>query len=75
FVYFLSRVGILTPAAMRKHRKIAIILILVISAVITPPDVISQILVGIPLLILYEISIGISARMEKASLAKQATDG
>ncbi|HSV88589.1 MAG TPA: twin-arginine translocase subunit TatC, partial [Bacteroidales bacterium] len=46
FVYFLSRVGILTPAAMRKHRKIAIILILVISAVITPPDVISQILVG-----------------------------
>jgi sec-independent protein translocase protein TatC len=62
-VYFLSRIGIVTPEFMKKNRKIAIVLILVLSAVITPPDIFSQILVGIPLYILYEISIGISRRV------------
>ncbi|TVQ92337.1 MAG: twin-arginine translocase subunit TatC [Bacteroidetes bacterium] len=62
-VYFLSRVGLLTPDFMKKNRKIAFILIIALSAIITPPDVISQILVGIPLYILYEISIGISKRV------------
>jgi sec-independent protein translocase protein TatC len=64
-VYFLSRIGLVTPEFMRKNRKIAIVLILVLSAIITPPDVFSQILVGIPLYVLYEISIGISRRVNK----------
>jgi sec-independent protein translocase protein TatC len=59
--YFLARIGIITPGFMRKYRKHSIIVILIIAAVITPPDVFSQTLVAIPLLILYEISILIVA--------------
>ncbi len=65
FVYFLSRIGILTPYLMRKYRKVAIVIIIALSAIITPPDVISQVLVGIPILFLYEASIIISARVYK----------
>jgi sec-independent protein translocase protein TatC len=68
--YFLSKIGILTPSFMRKYRKHAIIVILIIAAIITPPDVFSQIMVSIPLLLLYEISIGISARIEKQRMKK-----
>jgi sec-independent protein translocase protein TatC len=50
---------------MRKYRKHAIVIIFIISAIITPPDVFSQTLVAIPLLILYEVSIFISARVMK----------
>ncbi len=61
-VFFLAKIGLLTPAFMRAYRKHAIVVILVIAAVITPsPDVTSQILVALPLLVLYEISIGIAA--------------
>ncbi|MDA3880233.1 MAG: twin-arginine translocase subunit TatC [Prolixibacteraceae bacterium] len=57
---FLSRIGLLTPDFMRKYRKHAYVLLLVLSAIITPPDVFSQILVCVPLVVLYEISIFIS---------------
>jgi sec-independent protein translocase protein TatC len=57
---FLSKVGLLTPTFMRKYRKHAYVLLLILSAIITPPDVFSQILVCIPLITLYEISIHIS---------------
>jgi sec-independent protein translocase protein TatC len=50
---------------MRKYRKHAIVVIFIVAAVITPPDVFSQMLVSIPLLILYEVSIGISGRVIK----------
>lgn len=56
-MYFLGRLGVVTPETLRKYRKIAIVAILIIASVITPPDVVSQIVVSIPLLILYEISI------------------
>lgn len=64
-VYFLSKVGLVTPQAMRKYRKHSIIGILLLAAVITPPDVITQFLIGIPLFILYELSIFVSARANK----------
>lgn len=64
-IYFLSKVGLVTPENMREYRRHSIIGILVISAIITPPDVVTQFLIGIPLFILYEISIGISARASK----------
>ena len=64
-IFFLSRFGIITPQAMRKNRKIAIVIIIAFSAVITPPDVFSQILVSIPVIILYEFSIGIAGRQYK----------
>lgn len=65
FVYFLSKTGLLTPAFMKKHRKLAFVLIIALSAIITPPDVFSQIMVSIPLIVLYEISIGICKRVNK----------
>ncbi len=65
FVYFLTKVGIITPAFMKKNRKYMLVILLSISAIITPPDVFSQILVVIPLFGLYEISIGISKRVFK----------
>ncbi len=64
-VFFLSQVGIVTPELMRAYRKHSIVVILFISALITPPDVISQCLIGIPIWILYEISILISASIQK----------
>ena len=62
-VYFLTKAGLITAGFMRKYRKHSMILILSLSAIITPPDVISQILLALPLLVLYEISINISARI------------
>lgn len=61
-VYFLSKVGMLTPEIMRKQRKLAFVLIIALAALITPPDIFSQIMVGLPLFLLYEISIRISGR-------------
>jgi sec-independent protein translocase protein TatC len=63
--FFLTKIGIITPAFMRKYRKHAIVVIFIIAAIITPPDVFSQTLVAIPLLVLYEVSILISARVMK----------
>ncbi|MBZ5857474.1 twin-arginine translocase subunit TatC [Flavihumibacter profundi] len=64
-VYFLAKVGVLTASFLRTYRKFAIVVILVIAAVITPPDVVSQLIVTIPLWLLYEISISIAARVNK----------
>ena len=69
-VYFLSRVGLLTPKFLRKYRKHSYVVLLIIAAIITPPDVLSQILVAVPLVILYEISIVISSRVDKARQLK-----
>ena len=64
-VYFLTKIGLLTPEFMRIYRKHAMVVTLILSAVITPPDITSQILVSFPLIILYELSIKISARVIK----------
>jgi sec-independent protein translocase protein TatC len=70
-VYFLSKVGIVTPQFLRTYRKYAIVAILVIAAVITPPDVVSQLIVTFPLLLLYEISIYISARVQRKRVQEE----
>jgi len=70
-VYFLSKLGMLTPAFMREYRKYAIVIILIVAAVITPPDAVSQIIVTIPLWILYELSIVISGRVQKERIRKE----
>lgn len=64
-VFIASKIGIITPAYLRKYRKHAIVAVLILSAIITPPDFISQIIVSVPILILYEFSILIAARQEK----------
>ncbi|MEJ5302897.1 MAG: twin-arginine translocase subunit TatC [Bacteroidales bacterium] len=60
--WVLARLGIITPALMRKYRKVMIVIIFVLAAIITPPDVFSQVMVALPMLLLYEISILIAAR-------------
>ncbi|MBL7925347.1 MAG: twin-arginine translocase subunit TatC [Bacteroidia bacterium] len=71
-VFFLAKIGLLTPGFMRAYRKHALVVILIIAAVITPsPDVTSQILVALPLYALYEISIGIAALVVSRSNAKK----
>jgi sec-independent protein translocase protein TatC len=65
FIFFLSKIGILTPAFMRRTRKYAFLIILIIAAIIAPPDVVSLLMVTIPLYGLYEIGIFFSARAAK----------
>ena len=59
-IYFLTKIGLVTPEIMVKYRKFALVIVLVLSAVITPPDIASQIIVAIPIIVLYQISIYIS---------------
>src|SRR5690606_782995 len=68
-VYVLARLGLVTSAMMKSYRRHAIVVIIVIASVITPPDVASQILVSLPLLLLYQVSIGIARRVEKKEKA------
>jgi sec-independent protein translocase protein TatC len=69
-MYFLAKIGLVTTRLMKKYRKHAIIVIFIIAAILTPPDVFSQILVSIPLLLLYEISIFIAKKVELNKLNK-----
>lgn len=59
-IFFLAKMGLVTPEGLRKYRKFALVGVLILSAIITPPDILSQILVAIPILVLYEVSIFIS---------------
>ena len=67
-IYFLSKLGLVTPTFLRKYRKHSLVVVLILSAIITPPDVASQVIVSIPILILYEISIYISGFVQKRQL-------
>lgn len=58
--YTLSKIGLVTPELMLKYRRVAIVLCFIVAAFITPPDPISQLMIAIPLLILYQFSIFIS---------------
>ena len=64
-IYFLTKLGLVTPNFLRTYRKYAIVIVLVIAAIVTPPDVVSQITVAIPMLIIYEASIFISVLVTK----------
>ena len=59
-MYFLTKIGLVTPDLMIKYRKFALVIVLILSAIITPPDIASQIIVAIPIVVLYQISIYIS---------------
>jgi len=63
--YLLTKIGLFDSVFLKKYRKHAIVVILILAAIITPPDVISQVIVSIPILILYEIGIVVSKRVEK----------
>ena len=67
--YLLTKIGLIDVAFLVKYRKHAIVVILILAAIITPPDITSQIIVSIPILLLYEIGILVSKRAER--LAKK----
>jgi sec-independent protein translocase protein TatC len=71
FVYFFTKVGLITPAFLRKNRRGMIVIVLILAAIITPADVFSQILVAIPLVGLYEISILVSDRIYRKRVANE----
>ncbi len=72
-IYFLTKMGLVTPEFLRKYRKYALVLVLILAALITPPDIISQIIVAIPMIILYETSITISKIIIRREKKEKAT--
>jgi len=64
-MFFLAKVGLMSPDFLRRNRKYAIVIILILAGIITPPDVISQVICTIPLWLLYEISIWLTAKVQK----------
>ena len=66
-IYILTKVGVVSPKILKKYRKISLVIVLILSAIITPPDIASQVIVSVPIIVLYEISIYIS----KAVIRKQ----
>lgn len=65
-VYLLSQIGILKPEFMKRSHGVLILIIFIIAAIITPPDVVSQVLLAIPMVILLELSIGICHMVDKS---------
>jgi len=63
-IYFLTKLGLVDPNFLRKYRKYAVVIVLIVAAIITPPDVVSQVTVAIPMLLIYEASIWISIVVE-----------
>lgn len=74
FALFLSRLGIVTATMMRKARKFAILFSFILAAILTPPDVVSQLLMAGPLMILYEISIIIAALFGKRKASEETEE-
>jgi sec-independent protein translocase protein TatC len=64
-IYFLAKIGLVSAQTLREYRRYSIVIILIVAAIITPPDILSQIIVSIPLLILYEVSIFIALFVNK----------
>lgn len=63
-IFFLAKVGLVTSAVLKKYRRLALVLILILSAVVTPPDVASQIILAVPIFILYQLGIFIAKKVE-----------
>jgi sec-independent protein translocase protein TatC len=65
-IYFLSKIGLVTPSFLKKYRKHALIVILLVAGIITPtPDMFTQLMVSLPMILLYEVGILLSRRVEK----------
>lgn len=71
-IYYLTRMGIVTSAFLKRYRRHAFVVLLVISAIITPPDIFSLILVILPLYGLYEVSIRLAERIERRHPRKES---
>ena len=74
FILFLAKMGVVTEKQLRSNRKYVILLIFIVAAILTPPDVISQVLMAVPLMILYEISIYIAKIFGRKTKATASSD-
>jgi len=74
-IFFLSKLGILHSATLTKNRRYAILLVFVVAAIMTPPDVVSQIMMAVPLLFLYEAGIWVARLVEKRRVAGGEGEG
>ncbi len=74
FSFFLARMGLVTAARMRAVRKYSVLAVFIIAAILTPPDVFSQIMMALPMLVLYEISILVAAAFGKRAKPKKEED-
>ncbi len=68
-VYFLTRVGLLSSALMKEYRRHAVVVLMLVSAIVTPPDPLTLVMLGLPLYALYEVSILIAQRVERQQAA------
>lgn len=75
FAFFLARMGVITAAMMRKARRYAVLGIFVVAAILTPPDVVSQLLMACPMLVLYEISILVAAAFGRKAKKSEDEEG
>lgn len=73
-VFYLSKLGVIGPEFMKTYRRHAYVILLILAAIVTPPDVLSQILIFIPLAGLYELSIGVSKSVVKKEAARLAAE-
>ena len=69
-MYFLAKIGVVSASYLRRVRKYAILVIVIVASIITPPDMLSTVVASVPLILLYEISIMLCVRVER----KQAKD-
>ncbi len=74
FAFFLARMGVLTAERLRGWRRYAVVTIFIVAAILTPPDVVSQLLMALPMLLLYEISIWVAAAVQKRKTPKDAAE-
>ena len=65
FMYFLAKIGVVNSQLLTKNRRYVIVLIFVVAAILTPPDMFTQFLMAVPLLLLYELSIYVVKYVEK----------
>ena len=70
-VFLLSKLGLLKPSFLKKNRGLIIVAIFIFAAIITPPDVVSQLMLGLPMVVLMEISIAICVLVDKGKKKKQ----
>jgi len=75
FIFFLARLGIVNSKGLRKHRKYAILMAFIASALLTPPDIISQVLMSGPLVVLYELGILVAYLWGKEKKSRDSKEG
>jgi len=74
FMYFLAKLGVVSAQFLKTYRRHAYVIILILSAIVTPPDIASQILIFFPLMFLYEVSIWVTRRVERNRIKAEASN-